>query len=165
MIEPASKYLKVLYCLNLVAMMIVALLYTSYSIYRGVIGPSSGADFDIGDIGAGLAAIYGLGYRINKVRTFPAALDVFEAGSGIHFVRGLGVMLMTTGLPAFMLLPLSRPIASLWCARYDDLSVCAAIVAGVLCVITVFGWIGLGLFEASRYSGLKAQQQQENRYK
>ena len=144
MIQTASKLLKLLYCMTLVAMVVPAgLLGATGAVGMAVGGPS---------IGGLIFSVWAI-YRIYQVVRFQDALDVFVSNKGGKILRGLGIFLMIVGLSTSLLIPFIKPLTLAIFGQSGDAGVAFFVVGIALYFISSTGWLGILLFEISRLIG------------
>jgi hypothetical protein len=154
----ASKFLKWLYCLTLVAMIVPSGMLGA----SGMVGMATGG----GLLGHGalvaLLLVVGFLFRIYQIVRFPNTLDVYVSGMFSKALRGLGVFLMIVGLSASLLILFIKPLALAISGQSGDNGVVFFAVGVYLYFISVAGWLGVILFEVGRFVGLVAKRMNQS---
>ena len=75
----------------------------------------------------------------------------------MKLLRGMGILLMIVGSSAALLIVFIRPLTLAIFGRPGDGGVAYFVVGVFLYVISLAGWLGIILFEASRFTGSKAR--------
>ena len=149
----ASNSLKWLYCLTLAAMIFPV----GLSGGSGWIGMATGGGLLGGVPFLPLLLVGWAVYRIVQVVRSPNALDVYVSGDFVKLLRGMGILLMIVGSSAALLIVFIRPLTLAIFGRPGDGGVAYFVVGVFLYVISLAGWLGIILFEASRSTGSKAR--------
>jgi len=149
MIQIAGKFLKWLYCLTLVAMIVPSGLLGA----SGAVGMATGGGLIGGGPIVALLLVAGMVYRIYQVVRFSGALDVYVSGSGGKVVHGLGIFLMIVGLAASLLVFFIKPLTLAIFGQAGDAGVAFFVVGVFLYLISATGWLGVILFELNRLIG------------
>lgn len=153
----ASRSLKWLYCLTLIAAIFPSGLFGA----AGWIGLATGG----GLLGGGIIALVILLaifiYRIALVARNPHTLDAYIASTRIKLMRYLGVFLMTIGLLGSFTIFFIKPLALGIFGKPGDSGVVFFVVGVFVYLISSAGLLGLLMFEASRLFGFEAQLKDE----
>lgn len=149
----ASKSLKWLYCLTLIA----AIFPTGIFGAAGWVGLASGGGLFSGGIIAVAILLAVFIYRIVLVARNPHTLDAYIASTRIKLLRYFGIFLMSIGLLGSFTIFFIKPLALGIFGKPGDSGVAFFVVGVFVYLISSSGLLGLLLFEASRLFGFEAQ--------
>lgn len=149
----ASRSLKWLYCLTLIAIIFPTGMYGA----AGWVSLATGG----GMLGGGMIALIILLtifiYRIVVVVRNPHTLDAYITGTRIKFLRYLAIFLMVVGLVGSMTIFFIKPIALGIFGKPGDSGVAFFVTGLFIYLISSAGLPGLLMFEASRLFGFETQ--------
>jgi hypothetical protein len=149
----ASKSLKWLYCLTLVAAIFPSGIFGA----AGWVGLASGGGMFSGGLMAVAILLAIFIYRIVLVTRNPHTLDAYIASTRIRLLRYFGIFLMSIGLIGSFTIFFIKPLALGIFGKPGDSGVAFFVVGLFVYLISSSGLLGLLMFEASRLFGFEAQ--------
>jgi hypothetical protein len=149
----AGKLLKWLYCLTLVAMIFPSGLLGA----SGMVGMATGGGLMSYGMFIGLLFVIGLLYRIFLVVRFQNTLDAFVSGKFVKALRGVGIFLMVVGLSASLLIFFIKPLTLAIFGQSGGNGIAFFVVGVFLYFISALAWLGIIVFEISRFTGSKGK--------
>ena len=153
----ASRNLKWLYCLTLIAAIFPSGLFGA----AGWVGLATGG----GMLGGGIFVLVILLaifiYRIVLVARSPHTLDAYITSTPVKLLRYLGIFLMVIGLIGSFAIFFIRPLALGVFGKPGDSGVAFFVMSIFIYLISSAGLMGLLMFEASRLFGFEAQLKDE----
>jgi hypothetical protein len=153
----ASKSLKWLYCLTLIA----AIFPTGIFGAAGWVGLATGGGLLSGGIIAVAILLAVFIYRIVLVTRNRHTLDAYIANTRIKLLRNIGIFLMIIGLIGSFSIFFIKPLALGIFGKPGDSGVAFFVVGVFVYLISSSGLLGLLMFEASRLFGFEAQLKDE----
>ncbi|MDD2701209.1 MAG: hypothetical protein PHH36_08210 [Sideroxydans sp.] len=149
----ASRSLKWLYCLTLIAVIFPSGVFGA----AGWIGLATGGGLFRGGIIMMLILLGLFIYRIVLVVRHSHTLNAFIPGARIKVMRRFGIFLMAVGLLGSFAIFLVKPIALGIFGKPGDSGVAFFVTGMYLYLLSSVGFPGLLMFEASRLFGFEAQ--------
>lgn len=149
----ASRALKWLYCLSLIAAVIPLGLFGA----AGWVGLATGGGMLGGSIVVLAIMLSLFVYRIVLVVRRPHTLDAFIPSTRIKIMRYFGIFLMIVGLIGALAVVFIKPLALSVFGQPADSGVAFFVIGVIAYFVSSSGVLGLLLFEASRLFGFEAQ--------
>jgi len=153
----ASRTLKWLYCLTLIAAIFPSGIYGA----AGWVGLATGGSMLSGGIVVLVILLAIFICRIILVVRRPHTLDAYITSTPIKLLRYLGIFLMAAGLLGSFAIFFIKPLALGIFGKPGDGGVAFFVVGVFAYLISSAGLLGLLIFEASRLFGFEAQIEDE----
>jgi len=155
----ASRSLKWLYCLTLVAAIFPVGLFGA----AGWVGLATGGGLLSGGIIALSILLAIFIYRIALVVRNPHTLDAYITGTRIKLLRYLAIFLMAIGLIGSFAIFFIKPLALGVFGKPGDSGVAFFVMGMLIYLISSGGILGLLMFETSRLFGFEARLNDESK--
>jgi hypothetical protein len=149
----ASRSLKWLYCLTLIAAIFPSGLFGA----AGWVGLATGGGLFSGGIVALVILLAIFIYRIVLVVRSPHTLDAYVTGTRIKLLRYLAIFLMVAGLIGSFAIFFIKPLALGVFGKPGDGGVAFFVMGILIYLISSAGLLGLLMFETSRLFGFEAR--------
>lgn len=153
----ASRSLKWLYCLTLIAAIFPSGLFGA----AGWVGLATGGGIFSGGIVALAILLTIFICRIVLVVRSPHTLDAYITSTPVRLLRNLGIVLMVIGLIGSFAIFFIRPLALGIFGKPGDAGVAFFVMGVIIYVISSAGLSGLLMFESSRLFGFEARLKDE----